>query len=626
MQPTPSPALSSTRDSTISTAYELLRAGRVDDAEKLCQGLLALTPNIKTAALASTIAEERDDLPRALQIVDDAIEHHGVSTELLLRKAQVLMRLRRRTEGVSAARRAAEICPPDARLLQALAKVHSERNEPAEAKPLLQRARELLPLDPAILYDSAVCHFYLNEMEEAAELLERVLTLAPGNGFALYVRSQLGTQTVASNHVGHLREMLLRPQIRRQDAISTYFALAKELEDIGEYQESFAALSEGNRIKRGTLDYDVRNDVAAMQKVMAHYTRDALAHATRGDPSTGPIFILGMPRTGTTLVERILGSHSDVVSLGELVDFPGEMTDLAQATHARIGATDPDLLRASLQMDFAELGRNYLNAVRPLAGDTKYFVDKLPFNFRYCGLIHQALPNAKIVHLTRDPLDTCYAIFKTLFINAYHYSYQLDETRAVLHRLPAHDGPLARGDAGRHLRRQLRRTRRRSARAMPQAARILRFAVAGRGARVPPVAGRVDDGQCRAGAQADLPVVGQEVAQLREPAAARGASTRRGGARGRRRQSRLPYAAARLRRRPATFGSGASRSGRAIDRAVTDPLRQDPLHALGGREAGVQRVVVERAGGLHVRRRAGRRRPPRDDAARCAESRSRRPS
>ncbi len=427
MQPTQTPASSSTRDSTISTAYELLKAGRVDDAEQLCQGLLALTPNIKTAVLASTIAEERDDLPRALQIVDAAIEHHGVSAELLLRQAQVLMRLRRRTEGVSAARRAAEICPADARLLQSLAKVHTERNEPAEAKPLLQRARELLPLDPAILYDSAVCHFYLNEMDEAATLLERVLTLAPGNGFALYVRSQLGTQTVAKNHVGHLREMLLRPQIRRQDAISTYFALAKELEDIGENQESFAALSEGNRIKRGTLDYDVRNDVAAMQKVMAHYTSEALGQASPGDPSTGPIFILGMPRTGTTLVERILGSHSDVVSLGELVDFPAEMTSLAQATHARIGAADADLLRASLQMDFAELGRNYLNAVRPLAGGKKFFVDKLPFNFRYCGLIHQALPNAKIVHLTRDPLDTCYAIFKTLFINAYHYSYQLDE-------------------------------------------------------------------------------------------------------------------------------------------------------------------------------------------------------
>jgi len=427
MQPTSSSALSNTRDSTIAAAYDLLKAGRVDDAEKLCQGLLALTPNIKTAVLASTIAEERDDLPRALQVVDAAIEHHGISAELLLRQAQVLMRLRRRTEGVSAARRAAEISAPDARLLQALAKLHSERNEPAEAKPLLARARELLPLDPAILYDSAVCHFYLNEMDEAATLLERVLTLAPGNGFALYIRSQLRTQTASTNHVDHLRNTLMRPQIRRQDAISTYFALAKELEDLGEYQESFAALSEGNRIKRSTLAYDVRNDLDAMQKVMTHFSREALAQAAPGEPATGPIFIVGMPRTGTTLVERILGSHADVVSLGELVDFPAEMTILAERAYASAGSNEPDLLRASLQMDFAELGRNYLKAVQPLAGGRKYFIDKLPFNFRYCGLIHQALPNAKIVHLTRDPLDTCYAVFKTLFINAYHYSYQLDE-------------------------------------------------------------------------------------------------------------------------------------------------------------------------------------------------------
>jgi tetratricopeptide (TPR) repeat protein len=427
MQPTTPPVRSSTLDSTINAAYELLKADRVDEADQLCQGLLALTPNTRTAVLASAIAEARFDLLRALEIVNAAIEHHGEAADLLLKQAQGLMGLRRRVEGVAAARRAADICPADARLLQAIAKVHVERNEPAEAKPLLEMARELMPTDPAILYDLAVSHFYLNEMDEAATLLERVLTVAPGNGFALYVRSQLGTQTAAKNHVELLRGALLRPHIRKQDAISSYFALAKELEDIGEYQESFAALNEGNRIKRSTLDYRVQTDLDAMQKVMTHYTRDALAQAATGEAAAGPIFIVGMPRTGTTLVERILGSHSDVVSLGELVDFPAEMTALAQQTYASSGATDPDLLRTSLQMDFAELGRNYLRAVRPLAGERKYFVDKLPFNFRYCGLIHQALPNAKIVHLTRDPLDTCYAVFKTLFINAYHYSYQLDE-------------------------------------------------------------------------------------------------------------------------------------------------------------------------------------------------------
>lgn len=427
MKTTTPPSLASTRDSTIATAYGLLKAGRVEDADKLCQGLLALAPYPKTAVLASAIAEEQGDLTRALQIVDAAIEHHGVSAELLLRRAQVLMLMRRRTEGVDAARRAAEIGPPDARLLQALAKLHSDRNEPAEAKSLLARARELVPLDPAILYDAAVCDFYLNEMDEAAVLLELVLALAPGNGSAMYLRSQLGTQTVENNHVDQLRAVLMRPHIGRQDAFATCFALAKELEDVGEYQESFAALAEGNRIKRGTLQYDVGNDVTAMRNVMTHCTREALDQAAPGDPATGPIFVLGMPRTGATLVERILGSHSDVMPLGELLDFPAEMSALARQTHARIGATDPNLLRASLEMDFAELGRNYVKAVRPLASGKTYFVDKLPFNFRYCGLIHQSLPNARIIHLTRDPVDTCYSVFKTPFINAYHYSYQLDE-------------------------------------------------------------------------------------------------------------------------------------------------------------------------------------------------------
>jgi hypothetical protein len=126
-------------------------------------------------------------------------------------------------------------------------------------------------------------------------------------------------------------------------------------------------------------------------------------------------------------VERILGSHSQVASVGEAVDFPEEMTAEARATHARLALTDPNLLRASLQMDFGAVGRRYLSSVRQLAGDARYTIDKLPFNFRYCGLIHKALPNAAIVHLTRDPMDTCYAVFKTLFINAYHFSYQLEE-------------------------------------------------------------------------------------------------------------------------------------------------------------------------------------------------------
>jgi tetratricopeptide (TPR) repeat protein len=414
-------------DGRIRAAFDLLRRGKVKEAEDLHRSLQGATSSVELTRLACEIEEARGNFPRALDIVSTALDERGEEVALLLKRAQTLVQLRRRAEAFAVARRAAEICGPDARLLQAIAKIHLNSNDPAQAQTLLLRARELAPDDPAILYETALSHFYLNEMDAAAVLLERVLTLAPGNGFALHIQSQLRTQTRAANHVDELRRVVARPRLRNQDALLANFALAKELEDVGDYAESFEALRRANRLKRSVLSYDVKEDVRAMQNLMAHYTKDALAGIGSGDESRGPIFVLGMPRTGTTLVERILGSHSEVTSIGEAIDFPMEMAALARRAHERSSSTEPDLVKASLTMDFAELGRNYLAAVRQMADDRQYTIDKLPFNFRYCGLIHKALPKATILHLTRDPMDTCYAVFKTLFINAYHFSYQLDE-------------------------------------------------------------------------------------------------------------------------------------------------------------------------------------------------------
>jgi hypothetical protein len=254
-----------------------------------------------------------------------------------------------------------------------------------------------------------------------------VLRYRPGDGRALHVRSQLRTQTRAANNVPDLGRVLTAPNLQPHDAMLAAFALAKELEDLGEFAGSFAALRQANRIQRSNLDYSIQDDVQSMQDVMACYSREALDGIRDGFSSSAPIFIVGMPRTGTTLVERILASHSECTSIGEAMEFPFTMGALAERTREQLGAAAPDLLQASLEMDFTELGRAYVDAVRPLARGRARTVDKLPFNFRYCGLIHKALSEAKIVHLTRDPMDTCYAVFKTRFINAYHFSYQLDE-------------------------------------------------------------------------------------------------------------------------------------------------------------------------------------------------------
>jgi len=417
----------STVDPDVLAARELIGRGRLQEAEALSLRLSQACPGVAATLVACEIEEARPDLARALDIVAGALARHGEHVALQLKRAQILMGLRRRSEAFATAERAIEIAEPDPQLLQTVASMYMQTNDPGRAKPLLYRALERTPGDPTLLYKAALSHFYLNEMAEAEALLARVLELAPGNGFAWHIRSQLATQTRDANHIPELRAVLARPRLREVDAMLASFALAKELEDIDEFAQSFEVLLQANRLKRLTLTYDVTNDVRAMQNVMTHYSREAMETLRGGAETPGPIFIVGLPRTGTTLVERILGSHSEVASVGEAVDFPLEMAASARAAHARLGSTDPDLVRASLRMDFGEVGRNYLQAVRQLAGTQHYTIDKLPFNFRYCGLIHKALPRASIVQLTRDPMDTCYAVFKTLFINAYHFSYQLDE-------------------------------------------------------------------------------------------------------------------------------------------------------------------------------------------------------
>ena len=134
-----------------------------------------------------------------------------------------------------------------------------------------------------------------------------------------------------------------------------------------------------------------------------------------------------MPRTGTTLVERILGSHSQVMAAGELSNFGLELMRLVNKIKTEAMRSRLDFVSASSQVDFHELGESYLRSTAPLRDGRAHFVDKLPFNFLYAGLIHLALPNAKIVSVERHPMDTCFAVYKQLFKDAYPYSYDLDE-------------------------------------------------------------------------------------------------------------------------------------------------------------------------------------------------------
>ena len=175
------------------------------------------------------------------------------------------------------------------------------------------------------------------------------------------------------------------------------------------------------------MQYSIDTDLGIMDKIRSVYTSALFDGHVGGCDAEDPIFILGMPRTGTTLVERILDSHPQVQSAGELNNFSLELIRLVKESATSAPSTRLDFVAASAAIDFAKLGAAYVQSVRPLRDDSPRFIDKLPFNFLYAGLIHLALPRARIVNLQRHPLDTCYAVYKQLFRDAYPFSYDLTE-------------------------------------------------------------------------------------------------------------------------------------------------------------------------------------------------------
>lgn len=310
-----------------------------------------------------------------------------------------------------------------------------------EALTCYKQAAALAPTDSRHYFNCATLQRTLGEFDDAEHNFDRAIALKPEDYEAWKLRSELRTWTAENNHVEALEKVLDSGIEDPRGTASICYALAKELEDIGETDRSFFYLRRGANYRRKNMRYDLERDLSTIRAIQDAFSVEFLARGSDGDDSSKPIFVLGMPRTGTTLVERILASHTDVTAAGELVDFAEQMMAQVRQTVTVPPVSREALVQLSTGIDFAALGRAYIAKTARVAGNTPRFVDKLPLNYLYVGLIHLSLPNAKIVHVARDPMDTIYAIFKTLFTDAYPFSYTLDELARYYveyHRLMEH--------------------------------------------------------------------------------------------------------------------------------------------------------------------------------------------
>ena len=356
-----------------------------------------------------------------------AIAPHGEYRAQLAR----LYTLVRRDGDAAETLRAAEADPPaDALGRDTMGCVYARLGDHEAALPHFVAAVDLAPEDDRFHYNHAATLSFLGRTEESEAVLELILERAPDDARAHHLLAGLRKQTSTHNHVPRLRAAHDRAPPGR-DRLLTGYALVKELEDIGLIEQAFGHLAAINSTHRGAISYDFARDAAIFDAV--EQTWPQVSRAPAGNASAeSPILVIGMPRTGTTLVDRILASHPNVESVGELQALPLAVKAASQTRSRTV--LDPETILTAARADMGAIGHDYLSrAAHHRRLPSRRFVDKFPGNFSYAGIAARALPHAKIVCLRRHPLDTILANFRNLFATGsryYDYSYDLFDIAA----------------------------------------------------------------------------------------------------------------------------------------------------------------------------------------------------
>ena len=402
-----------------------LSAGRLNEAAACCKQVLGARPDVPEAHfLVGLVALELKQTWHAVQAFGSVTKlqpDHGAAWANL---ARLFMQAGQPARADAALAKAVEHNDDNPVVLDLIGTVHGLLGEQEEAGRWIARALAKEPDSVPFLINQANNHTFLDRLDEAEAALRRVLAQQPGHPNAHWLLSGLRKARDRS-HVEEL-ERLIDGQREHPRALAFLcYALGKELEDLEDWDHAFPAFAQGAAARRSTLDFDEAGEIEMYEAFAATFTEAWLHDGREGHDDPAPIFVVGQPRTGTTLVERIITAHSQVHSAGELKQFGHAIRRIGDYREQR--QQSARLAEIAAGIDPAQLGKAYLQTTRTMQGDTPRFVDKLPPNYLYIPLILKALPKAKIVHLRRDPMDACFASFKQLFADAYPHSYEQAE-------------------------------------------------------------------------------------------------------------------------------------------------------------------------------------------------------
>lgn len=320
------------------------------------------------------------------------------------------------------------------RYLDMAGTIYTNVGLPDRGWPLYKKANELQPGVDSIQANLAACSVFVGELDAAKEIYRRLLKKYPNNQRNHYALSRIETAK-DSTHIEQMKNILQSTRVAPEKNIFLYYAIGKELEDLEQWGEAFKFYELAGDAAATVAGYDVTTDLQLIDKIIEVCDKDWLSTKTNQtaphSPEKTPTFIVGLPRTGTTLVERIVSCHSQVESVGETFFMQNVLRRESGIRSSE--AMNAAVIEAAAKKPVDGIAGEYLRAVSYKLGTKPVFIEKFPENFLYLGFIARAFPQARVLCLKRNPMDACFALYKQSY---FRYAYTLED---LGHYYVAHD-------------------------------------------------------------------------------------------------------------------------------------------------------------------------------------------
>jgi len=422
-------------DDPFQSAASAFDEGRIGDSEAMCRRILKQDPvNIDAICLLSDVAQKYGRTKEANALLSRAVEVAPDFAYARLKLAHVLherLALDAALEQLDHLKRLdiAGAWSLNRLVLTGHIFTRMGRNEQAIANYEAALAHD--PDSVGLLMSLGHARKTLGDLSGAVAAYRAVVAAAPGHGDAWWSLANLKTFRFSAADIDTMREQALSDAISRDDFFHTSFALGKALEDAGEFEQAFVWYQRGNAVRRRLVRYSAKRNRDDIEAIISFFTKPRLqSFDVAGASDPAPIFVVGLPRAGSTLIEQILASHSFVEGTQELPDLMSIAIRLSGRKHLDETSAYPGILADMSPAALRQLGEEYLERTRVHRSGAPYFIDKLPNNFMHVGLLHLILPNAKVIDARRNPMDCCFSCYKQLFAKGQNFTYSLKEIGA----------------------------------------------------------------------------------------------------------------------------------------------------------------------------------------------------